>query len=179
MIKLDANGEWVLVDQDGNPVEPTGQAPEGVPARVGHDYPETSKQAAEKANTQARMTQVYGVIYHFGEDGCISDQVLDALPDVPYQSITSQWGNMIDLGMIERTGETRTGHRNNRQQMVMRALPEPWVPKMKHKTKKVPDSRLQKARGVADRMRNSLTLMCSEDRVRFKFLVGQLDEVLK
>jgi hypothetical protein len=175
MIELDANGNWVEVDD----AKPTGQAPAGIPARVGRDYPETSKQAAAKANTQARMTQVYKVIESFGDRGCISDQVLDALPDVPYQSITSQWGNMIDLGMIERTGETRTGSRNNRQQMVMVALAEPWIPKNKHKKERAEDTRIRRARYVAERMRNATALMCAEDRVRFKFLIGQLDRVLK
>jgi len=183
VIILDANGQYVQVDEDGNPVDvkpPTGEAPAGIPARVGRDYPETSKQAAAKANTQARMTQVYKVIESFGPKGCISDQVLDALPDVPYQSITSQWGAMIDLGMIERTGETRTGSRNNREQMVMVARPEHmWTPGKKHKKKKAIDPRIPRARDVAAKMRNATTLMCAEDRVRFRFLVGQLEEILK
>lgn len=182
MIVLDNNGNWVQVDSDGHPVEELELEVPDMPARVGHDYPETSKAAAAIADTKGVRKDIWYAMDKYGPNGCIADQILDDLDGIrPYQSITGSWGAMIDLGMIEIVeGETRTGHRHGREQMVRRTLPLPHIPKSKkHKPAKAEDSRIPRARDAVQQLRNSLTLMTAEDRVRLNFHVKRLEEILK
>ena len=82
-----------------------------------HD-PVTSFEAAIKVDTSKIEMLVYETIDGFGADGCISDQVLEKLPQMPYSSVTARYKALLDKGFIEITG-IRTG-KSGRKQRVMR-----------------------------------------------------------
>ena len=89
--------------------------------------PQTSKDAAE-FDASYLMAEIYKVIERFGEDGCISSDVEIHLPMYSQRTITPRFAQMIDLGMIELTGETRLGDAG-RSQLVRRVLPPPFIKK--------------------------------------------------
>ena len=92
----------------------------GTPAFKLHhkDSPETSKEAAQAVDSSKLEQIVYEAIKGF-PDGCISDEVLDALPDYRYSSITPRYKALLDKGFIEIIG-TRAG-RSGKNQRVMKA----------------------------------------------------------
>jgi hypothetical protein len=65
------------------------------------------------------MMIVRDVIEEYGPQGCISDEVRHALPDLAYSSVTARFRALIDKGLISVNGETRPGA-SGRQQRVMR-----------------------------------------------------------
>jgi|APGre2960657404_1045060.scaffolds.fasta_scaffold02062_2 hypothetical protein len=81
---------------------------------------DTSIEAALNANLKTTQERVYNAIKSFGDDGCISDEVLDYLKPMPYGSITSHYGFLIEKGYVELTGDKRPG-KSGRNQRVMRA----------------------------------------------------------
>jgi len=81
--------------------------------------PTTSHEAAQAVDTTKLERIVYEAIQSFPE-GCISDEVLEALPDHRYSSITPRYKALLQKGFIEITG-TKEG-RSGRNQRVMRAL---------------------------------------------------------
>ena len=78
----------------------------------------TSIEAAQSVNTTNLEQVVYDTIASF-EHGCIQDDVLDALPHLPYSSVTARFRALLDKGYIEDTGATRPG-RSGRQQRVLK-----------------------------------------------------------
>lgn len=80
----------------------------------------TSVTAAQQINTMSTEEMVYNAIASF-DDGCIQDQVLDALPTLPYPSVTARFRALLDKGYIETTGATRTG-RSGKQQRVLKIV---------------------------------------------------------
>jgi len=80
--------------------------------------PTTSHEAAQAVDTTKLERIVYEAIQSFPE-GCISDQVLEALPDYRYSSITPRYKALLEKGFIEITG-TKEG-RSGRNQRVMKA----------------------------------------------------------
>ena len=85
---------------------------------VRKDDPITSHQAAQGVDTTKLEQIVYEAIQSFPE-GCISDQVLEALPDHRYSSITPRYKALLQKGFIEITG-TKEG-RSGKKQRVMKA----------------------------------------------------------
>lgn len=81
------------------------------------DSPETSKEAAQAVDSSKLEQIVYEAIKGF-PNGCISDEVLDALPDYRYSSITPRYKALLDKGFIEIIG-TRAG-RSGKNQRVMK-----------------------------------------------------------
>jgi hypothetical protein len=79
--------------------------------------PQTSFEAAEKVDTSRLEKLVYEAIKGFGEAGCISDQILEMFPSMPYSSITERYKALLDKGFIQING-TRLG-KSGRQQRVM------------------------------------------------------------
>ena len=79
--------------------------------------PHTSVEAAEKVDTSRLEKLVYEAIKGFGEAGCISDQILEMFPSMPYSSITARYKALLDKGFIQING-TRLG-KSGRQQRVM------------------------------------------------------------
>ena len=86
---------------------------------VRKDDPITSHQAAQGVDTTKLEQIVYEAIQSFPE-GCISDQVLEALPDHRYSSITPRYKALLQKGFIEITG-TKEG-RSGKKQRVMKAI---------------------------------------------------------
>jgi hypothetical protein len=81
--------------------------------------PVTSHQAAQAVDTTKLERIVYEAIQSFPE-GCISDEVLEALPDYRYSSITPRYKALLQKGFIEITG-TKEG-RSGKKQRVMKAV---------------------------------------------------------
>ena len=82
------------------------------------DDPQTSKDAAQTVDSAKLEQIVYEAIKGF-PDGCISDQVVEALPEHRYSSITARYKALLDKGFIEITG-TREA-RSGKKQRVMKA----------------------------------------------------------
>ena len=83
--------------------------------------PETSRAAANAVDTNRLEGMVYEAIKKFGDQGCISDQVLAMHPEMPYSSITARYRALLDKGFIVDTGERRKGQ-SGRAQRVLKAL---------------------------------------------------------
>ena len=85
---------------------------------VRKEDPSTSHEAAKGVDTTKLEQIVYEAIQSF-PNGCISDEVLEALPNYRYSSITPRYKALLQKGFIEITG-TKEG-RSGRNQRVMRA----------------------------------------------------------
>ena len=81
--------------------------------------PTTSHEAAQAVDTTKLERIVYEAIQSFPE-GCISDEVLEALPEYRYSSITPRYKALLQKGFIEITG-TKEG-RSGKKQRVMKAI---------------------------------------------------------
>lgn len=81
--------------------------------------PVTSFQSAEKVDTQKMEKIVLDTIKGFPE-GCIADQVLAALPEYAYSTVTARFSALLRKEHIEIIG-TRPG-KSGRQQRIMRAV---------------------------------------------------------
>lgn len=86
---------------------------------VRRDDPATSYEAAEKIDTQKMEQIVLEAIKGF-PNGCIADEVLDALPQYAYSTVTARFSTLLRKEHIEIIG-TRPG-RSGRQQRIMRAV---------------------------------------------------------
>ena len=86
---------------------------------VRKEDPSTSHEAAQGVDTTKLERIVYEAIQSF-PNGCISDEVLEALPDHRYSSITPRYKALLQKGFIEITG-TKDG-RSGKKQRVMRAI---------------------------------------------------------
>ena len=86
---------------------------------VRRDDPATSYGAAEKIDTQKMEQIVLEAIKGF-PNGCIADEVLDALPQYAYSTVTARFSTLLRKEHIEIIG-TRPG-RSGRQQRIMRAV---------------------------------------------------------
>lgn len=86
---------------------------------VRKDDPVTSYESAEKIDTQKMEQIVLETIKTF-PNGCIADEVLDALPQYSYSTVTARFSTLLRKDHIEIIG-IRPG-RSGRQQRIMRAL---------------------------------------------------------
>jgi hypothetical protein len=86
---------------------------------VRKEDPITSHEAAQGVDSTKLEQIVYEAIKGF-PNGCISDEVLEALPDYRYSSITPRYRALLDKGFIEITG-TKDG-RSGKKQRIMRAI---------------------------------------------------------
>ena len=86
---------------------------------VRKEDPITSHEAAQGVDTTKLEQIVYEAIKGF-PNGCISDEVLEALPDYRYSSVTPRYRALLDKGFIEITG-TKDG-RSVKKQRIMRAI---------------------------------------------------------
>lgn len=84
------------------------------------DSIDTSVEAAHSIDTSYLEKLVYDVIYSFGSQGCISDEVRAELDTLTYGSVTARFAPLIKKNMIVDTGERREGN-SGRKQRVMRA----------------------------------------------------------
>ena len=81
--------------------------------------PTTSHEAAQGVDTTNLERIVYEAIQSF-PNGCISDEVLEALPNYRYSSITPRYKALLHKGFIEIIG-TKEG-RSGKKQRVMKAI---------------------------------------------------------
>ena len=86
---------------------------------VRRNDPVTSYAAAERVDTQKMEQIVLEAIKGF-PDGCIADEVIDALPQYAYSSVTARFSTLLRKDHIEIIG-TRPG-KSGRQQRIMRAV---------------------------------------------------------
>ena len=82
------------------------------------DSPETSVEAAQAVDSTKLEQIVYEAIKGF-PNGCISDEVLEALPQYGYSSVTPRYRALLNKGYIEITG-TKDG-RSGKKQRIMKA----------------------------------------------------------
>jgi predicted transcriptional regulator len=80
--------------------------------------PDTSKEAAESLDVTAMEAIVADAIWQFGRGGCISDDVLDALPRHRYSSVTARYKQLKEKGVIVVDERKRKG-RSGRGQYIM------------------------------------------------------------
>jgi DNA-binding transcriptional ArsR family regulator len=81
--------------------------------------PDTSHAAAAGVDTKGLEQMVFSAIKSYGSFGCISDQILTQFSHLPYSSVTARYRALLDKGLIEDTGERRSG-RSGKPQRVMR-----------------------------------------------------------
>lgn len=62
--------------------------------------PQTSKEAAESLGVSEMESIVAQTIKMFGAAGCISDQVVNALPQYRYSTITARYKQLKEKGLI-------------------------------------------------------------------------------
>lgn len=85
---------------------------------VRNDDPVTSHEAAEKLDVNRMEAKVYEVIKRYGEEGCISDQVLFVLEYYGYSTVTARYKQLKEKGLIITDGRKRKG-KSGRNQLVM------------------------------------------------------------
>jgi len=85
---------------------------------VRRDDPATSHDAAESINATEMESVVADAIWFFGAAGCISDEVLKALPQHGYSTVTARYKQLKEKGIIFVDGTKRKGL-SGRGQMVM------------------------------------------------------------
>lgn len=95
----------------------------GTPAHklVRTEDPVTSHIAADQIDSATREMMVYEAIASFGDDGCISDDIINLFPFFPYSSITARYSALKRKRLIEVIG-SRVG-RSGKPQSIMRAKP--------------------------------------------------------
>ena len=81
--------------------------------------PDTSHKAAKSVNTTNLEKMVFDAIASYGDQGCISDQILAQFSHLPYSSVTARYKALLDKGLIEDTGNRRAG-KSGKQQRVLR-----------------------------------------------------------
>lgn len=82
--------------------------------------PSTSHEAAESIDTTALERIVYEIIKQF-PNGCISDDIVQMLPEFGIQTISPRYAPLIRKGWVTDTGERRQA-RSGRSQRVMKVI---------------------------------------------------------
>ena len=85
---------------------------------VRRDDPATSHDAATSIDPTHMESVVLDAIWEFGVTGCISDEVLNALPHHRYSTVTARYKQLKEKGIIVADGTKRKGV-SGRGQMVM------------------------------------------------------------
>ena len=159
---------------------PAGTIEPGLKGYSRHDSPETSVEAGELHDASKLMNEIYEVMAKYGDAGCIGDEVVRDMPHRSIQAISPRFKQMREHGMIELTGETRTGLHYNRQQQVRRVLKPPFIKlTAQEKARLYEDPRITRARRQVELLRETTTLMCSADRVRINFHLNTLESILQ
>ena len=80
--------------------------------------PSTSHDAAEQLDVSAMERIVYRTIESFGNEGCISDDVLDLLSHHRYSTVTARYKQLKEKGLVKVDHRKRKAE-SGRQQLVM------------------------------------------------------------
>lgn len=73
----------------------------------------------KKETEKTVQEKVYDTIRSYGKRGCISDEVLKKNSKIRYSSITARYRELIEMNLVELTGEYRPGE-SGKSQRVMR-----------------------------------------------------------
>lgn len=153
---------------------------EGVKGLAREDDPETSHEAADQVDASKLMKEIYGFMVPFGEVGCIGDQLFDLMPHHDKWTIAPRIIQMVQRGMIERTGEKRKGHHNGRNQLVHRVLKPPFIRQVIKRKETDNEKLLDQIRTEVKMLRNVTSrLTMAEDRVRMNYIVQRLEELVQ
>ena len=84
------------------------------------DGADTSKEAAYSLPVSKMENVVLNAIYAYGDRGCISDEILEALSSTKYaySTITARYKALKDKGLIKVDNRTMKG-RSGRKQHIM------------------------------------------------------------
>jgi hypothetical protein len=74
--------------------------------------------SVRRKSSLSQTEQVLKVIKSAGKKGVTSDEVLNALPNIPYGSVTSKYSSLKKSGHIKVDGRTRDGD-SGKQQHIM------------------------------------------------------------
>lgn len=91
------------------------------PGAARNSDPDTSHAAAESVDAAAMEAIVYKTMLSFPK-GCISDQVVDALPEYRRHSVIPRFAALKAKGLIVDTGFRRMAS-SGRSQRVLKAIP--------------------------------------------------------
>jgi hypothetical protein len=80
--------------------------------------PSTSHDAADALDVSKMERLVLSAIISFGSAGCISDDVLNILPDYRYSTITARYKQLKEKGLVFVDQRKRKGQ-SGRQQLIM------------------------------------------------------------
>ena len=85
---------------------------------VRRDDPATSHDAATSIDASHMESVVLDAIWEFGVTGCISDEVLNALPHHRYSTVTARYKQLKEKGLIKVDSRKRKG-KSGRGQLIM------------------------------------------------------------
>mgnify|MGYP005990041335 CR=1 FL=1 len=85
---------------------------------VRRDDPATSHDAATRIDPTHMESVVLDAIWEFGVTGCISDEVLNALPHHRYSTVTARYKQLKEKGLIKVDSRKRKG-KSGRGQLIM------------------------------------------------------------
>jgi len=85
---------------------------------VRNDDPSTSHDAAEQLDVSKMERIVLAAITSFADKGCISDDVLNIIPNHRYSTVTARYKQLKEKGLIFVDNRKRKGE-SGRQQLVM------------------------------------------------------------
>lgn len=147
-----------------------------------NDDPDTSHLAAAGVEATQLMGKIYRVMERYGGEGCVADDVFNALPNIDVQSLSPRFRQMYNRGMIEITGEKRKGSRHNNLQQVRRIMSPPFVIRKKPLTRKrlkliQVDAEVKHLHNLATRMKRQG--VWKDDGVRLMALVKKLQNILE
>jgi hypothetical protein len=80
--------------------------------------PETSKQSAEQLDVNYWEKKVLETIKAFGEVGCISDDVLHAMSEARYSTVTARYKQLKEKNLVKVDHRKRKAD-SGRQQFIM------------------------------------------------------------
>lgn len=80
--------------------------------------PSTSHEAADKLDVSTMERVVYRAIESFGEDGCISDDVLQILAGHRYSTVTARYKQLKEKNLIVVDDRKRKAE-SGRHQLIM------------------------------------------------------------
>lgn len=94
-----------------------------IPASARHTDPVTSHEAAKRLSRGVLLQRIVETIRSFGENGCIHEDVVNRMSDIPPTSISPAYAVLERKGVIRFTDEKRRSS-FNRNQRVIQATPK-------------------------------------------------------
>lgn len=89
--------------------------------------PWTSHAAFGSLNVPKLEMEVFEKIVEFGEEGCITDDIVKELPQMRNWTVSPRQAPLLEKGLIEDTGRVRKSDVNKNQRVVRAVPPERMV----------------------------------------------------